>query len=65
MENFLFIDTICVKDHTIGELRAQKSPRGEGWFKNYSLKYLFLRGEDLNLSERSFFSSSFRISDFV
>lgn len=30
MEKFLFIDTICVRDHTGGELRAQKSPRGEG-----------------------------------
>lgn len=30
MENILFIDTVCVRDHTGRELRAQKSPRGEG-----------------------------------
>lgn len=52
------------KSHMRG-VAGTKKPSWEGWFKNYSLKYLFLRGEDLNLSERSFFSSSFRISDFV
>ncbi len=49
MEKFLFIDTICVRYHTSGELRAQKSPRGEGWgITFYSINLLIEMSTSIN-----------------